>query len=72
VLEVTDNGPGIPEEQQKLMWELFFSTKGTKGTGIGLPAARKVVREHEGKILVQSEIGVGTTFTVLLPFYREE
>jgi len=72
VLEITDNGPGIPEEQQKVMWELFFSTKGTKGTGIGLPAARKVVREHGGKILVRSEVGVGTTFTILLPFYREE
>jgi two-component system NtrC family sensor kinase len=67
VLEVIDNGSGIPEPMMKHMFELFHSTKGNRGTGLGLAVARKIVTEHEGTISVQSKMGEGSTFTVRLP-----
>jgi two-component system, NtrC family, sensor kinase len=67
VLEVIDNGSGIPETMMPHMFELFHSTKGNRGTGLGLAVARKIVTEHEGGISVQSREGEGTTFTVRLP-----
>jgi two-component system, NtrC family, sensor kinase len=67
VLEVIDNGSGIPETMMPHMFELFHSTKGNRGTGLGLAVARKIVTEHEGNISVQSREGEGTTFTVRLP-----
>ena len=67
VVEVIDNGSGIPEPMMKHMFELFHSTKGNRGTGLGLAVARKIVGEHEGSISVQSKVGEGTTFTVRLP-----
>jgi signal transduction histidine kinase len=66
-LEVEDNGGGIaPEDQGKLFTE-FFSTKGAKGTGLGLAVAGKVVREHGGRIDVFSQPGKGTRFIIRLP-----
>jgi len=70
VFEVSDNGCGISPEHLPHLWDLFFSTKGSKGTGIGLPAVRKVVSEHEGKILLDSEVGKGSRFTILLPAWQ--
>jgi len=67
VIEVADNGPGICPEALPHLWDLFFSTKGSRGTGIGLTAARKVVEEHGGHILVQTSRGAGTTFSLYLP-----
>ncbi len=67
VLEVIDNGAGIPAPMMKHMFELFHSTKGNRGTGLGLAVARKIVAEHDGTITVQSREGEGTTFTVHLP-----
>jgi signal transduction histidine kinase len=67
IIEVIDNGSGIPETMKKHMFELFHSTKGNRGTGIGLAVARKIVDEHEGTIDVQSRPGEGTTFTMRLP-----
>lgn len=66
-IRVEDNGPGIPEELRAQIWELFFSTKGSKGTGIGLAATRKMIEEHGGTIRLHSEVGEGTVFQVLLP-----
>lgn len=71
VIEVIDNGSGIPEPMMKHMFELFHSTKGNRGTGIGLAVARKIVEEHEGSISVQSRVGEGTTFTLRLPVEHE-
>ncbi len=71
LIEVIDNGSGIPEPMMKHMFELFHSTKGNRGTGIGLAVARKIVEEHEGSISVQSRIGEGTTFTLRLPVEHE-
>jgi len=67
VIEVIDNGSGIPEPMMKHMFELFHSTKGNRGTGLGLAVARKIVTEHEGSISVQSKPGEGAVFTVRLP-----
>ncbi|MGA2502026.1 MAG: ATP-binding protein, partial [Tepidisphaeraceae bacterium] len=67
IIEVIDNGAGIPTTLMPHIFELFHSTKGNRGTGLGLAVARKVVMEHEGSITVQSREGEGTTFTVRLP-----
>ncbi len=71
VLEVIDNGSGIAEAMMPHVFELFHSTKGNRGTGIGLAVARKIVDEHEGSITARSTPGEGTTFTVRLPAYHE-
>ena len=67
VVRVVDNGCGIPPEQIDEIFEVFHTTKASKGTGLGLAVARKVVREHHGSIAVESAPGRGTTFTVTLP-----
>ncbi len=67
VVEVTDNGSGIPEEAQKRIFHLFFTTKGTGGTGIGLSVTKKIVEQHGGRITFQSRPNDGTTFRVELP-----
>ncbi len=71
LIEVIDNGSGIPEQMSKHMFELFHSTKGNRGTGIGLAVAKKIVEEHEGSISVQSRPAEGTTFTIRLPVEHE-
>lgn len=67
VLWVQDNGDGIADEDQPRIFNLFFSTKGSRGTGIGLAATKKIIEEHGGDISFHSEHGKGTTFTVRLP-----
>jgi signal transduction histidine kinase len=64
---VMDNGPGIPEEKHEDIFKPFVSTKGSRGTGLGLPVSRKIVREHGGDILVQSVPDKGSKFTIRLP-----
>ncbi len=71
LIEVVDNGIGIPPSMMKHMFELFHSTKGNRGTGLGLAVARKIVEEHEGSISVKSKQGEGSTFTVRIPVYAE-
>lgn len=70
-IEVTDSGVGISDEQKTRMFKLFFSTKGRRGTGIGLAVTRKIIEEHRGRITFTSEVGKGTTFTVELPIARK-
>ncbi|MCM8821901.1 MAG: ATP-binding protein [Candidatus Omnitrophica bacterium] len=65
--EISDNGKGIPEEAIEKIFDLFYSTKGSRGTGFGLAIVQKVVQEHEGKIMVRSRLKEGTTFTIQLP-----
>jgi PAS domain S-box-containing protein len=67
VLEVEDNGAGIPEDLNNKVFQDFFSSKGTEGTGIGLLVVQKVAEEHGGKVTFQSSPGVGTTFSVAIP-----
>jgi two-component system, cell cycle sensor histidine kinase and response regulator CckA len=67
-ISITDTGIGIPLESQSLIFEPFFTTKPEgKGTGLGLSSAFGIVRQHGGKIEVNSAPGKGTTFTVSLP-----
>jgi len=71
VIEVIDNGAGIPPSMMNHMFELFHSTKGNRGTGIGLAVAKKIVEEHDGTISIKSAPGAGSTFTVRLPVYAK-
>jgi signal transduction histidine kinase len=66
-IDVTDNGIGISKENLKYIFDVFFSTKGSKGTGLGLAVTKKVVNEHLGKIEVESEVGRGSKFSIILP-----
>jgi signal transduction histidine kinase len=67
VFEVSDNGMGIPEEDQAKIMTALFTTKGIRGTGMGLLLSRKAVQEHGGAITFESTPGKGTTFRVALP-----
>jgi PAS domain S-box-containing protein len=67
-LEVEDNGAGMSEEVEGKLFTSFFSTKGHRGTGLGLMVTRKLIEEHRGKIEVNSQLGKGTIFTVWLPY----
>ncbi len=64
---IEDNGIGIPKSQLTTIFSLFESTKGNRGTGLGLPVSQKIVREHGGEISVSSIVDQGTTFTISLP-----
>ena len=64
---VTDNGTGIGKENLEHIFDVFFSTKGSKGTGLGLAVTKKIINEHLGKITVHSELGKGSMFTITLP-----
>jgi len=67
-VSVSDNGCGIPEKIMQKIFEPFFTTKEVgKGTGLGLSISYDIVKKHGGNIIVESEIGRGTTFTVTLP-----
>jgi two-component system NtrC family sensor kinase len=70
-IEVVDNGAGIEQSMMQHLFELFHSTKGNRGTGLGLAVAKKIVDEHEGSIAVRSTAGEGTTFTIHLPVVHE-
>ena len=64
---VEDNGVGITEAEVASIFEVFSSTKGSRGTGLGLPVADKIIREHGGRIVVDSRPGVGARFAIELP-----
>jgi signal transduction histidine kinase len=64
---VEDNGCGIPEKNIDKIFDIFFTTKGSRGTGFGLAIVQKIVKEHNGKIEVSSKVGEGTIFTIILP-----
>ncbi len=72
VISVIDNGHGIDPNLGGHLFELFHSTKGNRGTGLGLPVARKIVEEHGGTIAVDSTPGEGTTFRITLPAFAEQ
>lgn len=65
--QVSDNGAGMSDETKRKIFSSFYSTKGSRGTGLGLMVTNKIVLEHGGEISFDSEEGVGTTFTIVLP-----
>jgi len=67
VVTVADTGCGISEEDLDRIFEPFFSTKGDQGNGLGLPAVRSVMDQHDGRIEVHSEVGEGTTIHLVFP-----
>jgi len=67
VFQITDNGPGMTEDQVARSFQLFYSSKGSKGTGIGLFVTRKVIRQHGGSVTVESKPGHGARFVITLP-----
>lgn len=64
---VQDDGEGIPAEHRDKVFDLLFSTKGSRGTGFGLAITKKLIVEHGGRVWFQSEAGKGTTFHLELP-----
>ncbi len=67
---VNDNGVGIDEAEIPGIFQLFASTKGGRGTGLGLPVSQKIIREHGGTITVTSRLGQGATFAIELPLAK--
>jgi signal transduction histidine kinase/pSer/pThr/pTyr-binding forkhead associated (FHA) protein len=64
---VLDHGPGIPADDLADIFKPFVSSKGSRGTGLGLPVSRKIFREHGGDVVVESKVGKGSKFILRLP-----
>jgi len=74
-ISVQDHGVGIPEEHLSMVFDPYFSTKemgAQKGMGLGLATTYSTINRHDGNITVESEVGVGTTFTIYLPAYEKD
>ena len=73
ILRISDNGPGIPPSDQPHIFEKFYRAsnvpKGVGGSGLGLAIVKSIIDNHQGRIWVDSLLGLGTTFTVVLPVY---
>jgi signal transduction histidine kinase/putative methionine-R-sulfoxide reductase with GAF domain len=72
VFQISDNGPGIPEDIRDRLFESFVTSGKESGTGLGLAIAKKIIDEHEGKIEIQSGRNKGTTFFIKIPEYQKE
>src|SRR5208337_1451157 len=70
-LSITDSGIGIPKDQLNKIFTPYFTTK-QKGSGLGLATSYSIINKHGGVILVESEIGRGTTFNIYLPASGKE
>jgi PAS domain S-box-containing protein len=70
IVEVSDTGPGIPADVLPRIFDAFFTTKASEGTGLGLPVVKEIVESYGGKLTVSSTVGVGTTFTFDLPLSK--
>lgn len=67
-ISIKDNGPGIPAEIQDKIFDPFFTTKKAgEGTGIGLDLVMKIIKRHNAKLKLESEVGIGTNFIISLP-----
>ena len=66
-IRVRDTGPGIAKDVSEHIFDPFFSTKTSHGTGLGLAVAHTIVNNHNGYITLESELGQGAEFTIHLP-----
>jgi len=71
VLSVRDTGDGMSEEVRAKLFTPFFTTKGDRGTGLGLGVVRSAIDELHGKVVVETKLGAGTTFRLHLPRFDE-
>jgi len=71
-ISVADNGPGIDPARLAHVFDAFTSTKGQRGTGLGLAVTRKIVEEHGGEVSIESAPGKGTTVTIALGVDRPD
>jgi signal transduction histidine kinase len=71
VVSVADTGGGIPQEQINRIFEPFYTTK-KKGTGLGLMIVQRIVRDHNGRMDLESHVGKGTVFRLWLPLYERK
>lgn len=69
VVSVADSGIGIPKDQLSSIFEPYYSTKGERGTGLGLPIVRNIADIHGAELTLESTVGVGTTITMAFPAY---
>jgi PAS domain S-box-containing protein len=67
-ITIADTGQGIPEDVLSRIFDPFFSTKGSKGTGLGLAVCQRIIEDHSGKIEIESTEGIGTTCFIRLPY----
>jgi PAS domain S-box-containing protein len=75
ILRISDSGPGIPPADQPHIFEKFYRAsnvpKGVGGSGLGLAIVKSIIDNHQGRIWVDSQLGNGTTFTVVLPIHSQ-
>lgn len=75
IIKVTDNGIGIQPESLPYIFDKFYrvpsADQASKGTGLGLAISQRIIEAHQGRIEVQSRIGVGSNFTIILPFLKQ-
>ncbi|MEW4528578.1 ATP-binding protein [Maioricimonas sp. JC845] len=71
-VEIADNGPGIAESELPRLFNIFESSKGSRGTGLGLAVSQKILREHGGEITATSRLGEGATFRLEWPAAEED
>ncbi len=71
VIQINDTGTGIKSEELPNIFNAYYSTR-PHGSGLGLPTAKKIIEGHKGTIVVDSEVGKGTSFTIKLPIYSDK
>jgi two-component system NtrC family sensor kinase len=67
VIEVGDEGGGIPQDKMQEIFEPFYTTKGTEGNGLGLPVVMSIIEQHGGEVHIDTEVGKGTVFKLTIP-----
>jgi signal transduction histidine kinase len=70
-VSVSDSGSGISPDQIEKVFDYYYTTK-EKGVGLGLPIAHRIIEAHGGQLKVESQVGIGTKVTVLLPVTSEQ